>query len=360
MKSIYFDESGNTGADLLNPDQKVYVLASTDLENNKAKNLLSKYFSNPDEVHFKKLKNSNIGKAKILKFFTDNYKFIQHFCKVSIYDKAFVTCCHMINYCVEPIFYEQQIDAYDEGMIVAFTNMFYFCSKSFCGEEKINNVYECFVSFIRNKTLNTLRNFRKAIREAKSSCANEDFKHGELSILESSLSDTQKFEDLSWKSIDPSISCFIDLTQHWMKQYPNEELSICHDESKILQQHDYYINTLCNIKSAPKNVGYGSYKYIFPMRIKSLSFVDSKMNPSVQLCDLVASALSLAWRNYSTPKSDFEKKLQNIFKNFQCTTIVSPSTNVSPDSSKKKRKKDINAVDYLAEQFYKAKNKLNS
>lgn len=355
MKSIYFDESGNTGADLLNPDQKVYVLASTDLENNQAENLLDKYFTRTSEVHFKKLKQSNNGKTQLLKFFKENYKFIQHFLKVSIYDKAYITCCHMLNYCIEPILYERQIDVYDEGMIVAYTNMFYFCSKTFCGEEKINNVYNCFVSFIRNQSIETLRSFRKAIREAKSSCINEDFKNTELTLLEDSLSDTKKFQELSWKSIDPSISCFVDLTQHWMKQYPKEDLLICHDESNILQQHEYYINTLSHLRSTPKIIGYGDYKYVFPMRISNLSFVDSKTNPAVQVCDLVASALSLTWRNYSKPTNDFEIELKKIFKNFKCTTIVGPSTNVLPDVTKKKGKKDINAVDYLAEQFYKAR-----
>lgn len=352
MKSIYFDESGNTGADLLNPEQKIYVLASTDLDNNKAKELLDKYFSTTNEIHFKILKRSNSGKKQILDFFRKNYKFIQHFFKVSIYDKSYVTCCHMINYCIEPILYEQNIDAYDEGMIVGYTNMFYFCSKTFCEEEKINNVYRCFISFIRDKNIETLRAFRKSIREAKLACINEDFKNRELSLLESSLSDTEKFQDLSWKSIDPSISCFIDLTQHWMNQYPKEELLICHDKSNILQQHEYYIDTLCNIKSTPKRVGYGDYKYTFPMKIKDLTFVDSKTNPSVQLCDLVSSALAFTWRSYTEPKDDFEKELKKILNNFQCTTIVSPSKNVLPDPTKKKNKKDINAVDYIAEQFY--------
>ena len=56
MKRIYFDESGNTGPDLLNKEQPLYILCSTDLDEEKSKELLAKYFPNKNEVHFNSFK----------------------------------------------------------------------------------------------------------------------------------------------------------------------------------------------------------------------------------------------------------------------------------------------------------------
>ena len=55
-KIIYFDESGNTGQDMLNADQKVFVLASVNY-NIEQLNQLKSIFDNNHEVHFKNLKN---------------------------------------------------------------------------------------------------------------------------------------------------------------------------------------------------------------------------------------------------------------------------------------------------------------
>lgn len=42
QKTIFMDESGHTGSDHLNSEQKVFVLASTDFEESEARKLIDK------------------------------------------------------------------------------------------------------------------------------------------------------------------------------------------------------------------------------------------------------------------------------------------------------------------------------
>ena len=81
MDTIYFDESGNTGADLLNNEQPIFVLSSVLLNNIDSERICNKYLSTEaQELHFtnlKKYKKHHDGVLGLLKddfFNTSNVK----------------------------------------------------------------------------------------------------------------------------------------------------------------------------------------------------------------------------------------------------------------------------------------------
>jgi hypothetical protein len=63
MEQVGFDESGNTGEDLLNAQQPVFVLASVHVSEEDASSLLG---LRTRELHFTREKNSQKGRQKIL------------------------------------------------------------------------------------------------------------------------------------------------------------------------------------------------------------------------------------------------------------------------------------------------------
>lgn len=62
---IYIDESGNTGQDLLNQDQRVFILSSNNF-NDSELNELKAIFNECNELHFVKLKKSEKGRKAII------------------------------------------------------------------------------------------------------------------------------------------------------------------------------------------------------------------------------------------------------------------------------------------------------
>jgi len=62
--TISFDESGNTGQDLLNKDQGAFVLSSSNFSDSEIE-ILSNIFDTENEIHFKKLKKSSKGRKQI-------------------------------------------------------------------------------------------------------------------------------------------------------------------------------------------------------------------------------------------------------------------------------------------------------
>lgn len=67
MNKIYFDEAGNTGADLLNKDQNIFILCSNSYTKEETEEFI-KLFKNKSELHFVKLKKSEEGRKSIINF----------------------------------------------------------------------------------------------------------------------------------------------------------------------------------------------------------------------------------------------------------------------------------------------------
>jgi hypothetical protein len=72
MTTIYCDEAGNSGANLLDPEQPCFVLASNDFSREEAESLLDHVRSAQGaEPKFTSLKKSGAGIAKLIRFLAD-------------------------------------------------------------------------------------------------------------------------------------------------------------------------------------------------------------------------------------------------------------------------------------------------
>jgi len=67
--AVAIDESGNTGSDLLSPEQPVFALASTGISVNEAENLVARIRTpQTQEIKFSKLKKTATGRRRIIEF----------------------------------------------------------------------------------------------------------------------------------------------------------------------------------------------------------------------------------------------------------------------------------------------------
>jgi len=113
METIYFDEAGNTGQDLLNKEQNVFVLASVHF-NEKELRVFQEIFKSHNEIHFKKLKETKFGRERILEFI--NHNLISEdriICSVS--NKEYVVVAQIVDLLIETVYHERGIDIYQFG-----------------------------------------------------------------------------------------------------------------------------------------------------------------------------------------------------------------------------------------------------
>jgi len=358
MKKIYFDESGNTGPDLLNTEQPVYILCSTELPEEVAQQYLSKYFTGLKKIHFKNMKNAKSNQKKILNFLTEYIEEIWRHSKISIFHKEFTITCKMLDYLVEPYFYERGIDFYDEGRNICYSNMFFYTFYSVLGRRDLNEMCSLFLKLITEKSDTTINNFYTYVKHITDHC-NSKYLKNELEIL---LNSRDQIYDLikyvNRADFDPALSSLIFLIHKWMDE-DNEGLEIVHDRSVTIDKRSNDINFLREMTNTKTRVGYGQVTAEYPLNIKNFEFTPSNSSPSIQICDIIASSLCFAYKNPEQDKLDFHSELVKKLTGYPIDNIIWPSTNISLDENRRKKTGDINPIDYLAEQMQKNNYKKN-
>ena len=98
---IAFDESGNTGQDLLSIAQPIFVLASVNFDEDEAKSLCDSLKGNQaEEVHFTKLKKSRSGRSNVLKFLDKNIISTEKII-ISVYHKKYMVVTKVVDLLIE-------------------------------------------------------------------------------------------------------------------------------------------------------------------------------------------------------------------------------------------------------------------
>ncbi|MCR5317741.1 MAG: DUF3800 domain-containing protein [Treponema sp.] len=352
MKRIFFDESGNTGPDLLNKEQPLYILCSTDFNEEKARKLLGKYFPDRREVHFKDLKKSSKGRQQLSSFYNDNYLLLQNNCKVIGFQKDFTLVCNFLLYVYEPYLYENGFDFFDEGFNIRISNLFYYCFPAFCGKEFAVKLYNQFKMCISEKSDENNKKLVSLLIDARKNCSDKDFAKDILDEIIFACNDlSENLSEIDISYLDPSYSALINLIQLWMKD-SHDSLEIWHDESNSVAKRKKDIDFLSKLSINPTEVGYGEIKATYPLNVKKLSFVESNNSASIQICDLVSSILFFVNTSPKKYSENFHKEMKSLFHNYQFSNLVIPSTDVEPMLERKRKPGEKDMVDFLAEQYY--------
>lgn len=122
MRTIYLDESGYTGGDLLNPDQRFFVVASSVIEDAEADAFLRRSFPRyrGDEFKF-----SNIWRRQslrgALRGFAGELPALADRLFLYVIDKRFCLLTKMLDYLIEPTLADR-FDFYRDGYAQRFMN----------------------------------------------------------------------------------------------------------------------------------------------------------------------------------------------------------------------------------------------
>jgi hypothetical protein len=288
---VAFDESGNTGADLLNQDQPIFTLASvcfTDHEANQLANILKSPQS--QEIRFQGLKRRRPRQSKIIKFL--RHRLIRpEKVKVSIVHKKFMVVTKIVDLLIEPDFYRRGIDFYEKGHNIATSNMLFLVLPTMCGESAVDDWLYHFVRMIRFQTSVNVEMFYRQ-SDLLINRFPEDTPIPVLDIISSSrLSIDNILRAFNELSLDPAIPCFVQHCVEWGKELKTE-FDVYHDVSKPLARDKELLKYLMARDEKEIEVGYDRRKVVYPLKANGIQFVDSKNCLQVQLADLISSVLA--------------------------------------------------------------------
>lgn len=345
---ISFDESGNTGQDLLNPDQKVFVLSSVNYSNEDIE-VLTSLFDVDNELHFQKLKNSTKGRKQLIEFL--NHRLITENNIIShVSDKEFLVTAQIVDKLIEVSLYNKGIDIYQYGKNIAITNLLYYAGKARWNKYLYREILENFIQMVRLKSDDHIDAFYSSVESLQQSVSpKERFLLDE--IIESKSEINEIIETFEKFTIDVTLSSFLVICDLWYRKL-GEKFSILFDNSKQISHYQGIIDFMKNFNSEVSEIGYGNRTMVFPKQIINIELVDSNDSKSVQLADLIASSIAFMYNNKNVKYSKFVQEIREsrLLNLSNCHTIC-PSTKVSPVELGMEDSNGINILDYLVEKL---------
>ena len=285
MECFRIDESGYTGFDLMNSEQRFQGAAAVAISDEYAKYLIKEHFPRlkATELKYRALARRPKNHPRLLGLLGDilaNYKCVTYVC-----DKRFLLLLMFLDYAVEPFYYERAVDFYADGQNYSLASLLYFVGPTLLGKNAFDALQSAFQFAMKEKTPKALADLILAARKTK---------WRELPEALGPLAGYEAPECLS-AIATPGVTtdaAFIVLQAliSRMEAMTDGPYRVEHDQSKnLLTYHallERYINHDDEIEFRQSEIA----SIRFPLKLASVSQVDSKTSPAVQLADVMIGA----------------------------------------------------------------------
>jgi hypothetical protein len=347
-KLVVFDESGNTGADLLNSDQPTFVLASCDFSVDEAEALLRNVSDDrSNELKLSRIKKSAIGRKGIIRFLSDPLLRKER-AKVFYFHKKYMALSKIIDLLVENLAHRDGVDLYKNGGNIAVSNFHYYCIPAYYGEVLFHQMLSSFVRMFRERTAVSINYFYDTIVSLYEQCQDTDFKPMLLPIVASSEIIIDVLHHNKISALDPAIPAFFAHSTVWGEQY-GAYFKILHDESKPIAREQETLEQLMDLTGPYEKIGYDRRTFEFPIRSDGIEFGDSKADSRLQVADLISGSCNHWARGISDARYQDE-----LWKELNCLDMkklvigaVWPSLNVTPEDLETGDGCGVNSVDMI-------------
>lgn len=311
--TIYCDEAGNSGANLLDAEQPLFVLASNNYCEDEANALLEIVRSGQGgEPKFSSLRKSNAGRARLLAVFA-NELISDRRIFIDSYHKRFMIVTKMVDLIAETLVHNVGGDLYEGGANIAMSNMLYHCMPVYCGTESTDRFLSSFVGLIRNRQHRDMLIFHDAGRQMLENSSSEDFKHDIDWFTNPMYFDHWWGDGFDSKALDPAIPALFNHIVEWGAR-EEDRFHIVHDSSKpiLASQHEFEEMMALDGESS-QEIGQDRRKIMFPLRALTLSQSDSLARPQLQIADLCAGLTNHFYKNLlAGSKDDLSELAQDI------------------------------------------------
>jgi hypothetical protein len=341
---VVFDESGHTGANLLDPNQPVFVLASVLVSDDEATSLLH---DGGRESKFSSLKNSQAGRHRIVEILNSPVLGEGRLVMSGMH-KPFMAVAKMVDLLVEPLARRDGLDLYERGANIALANMWHLCLPVFLGREPFALIQARFVAMVRTPTPKTIGEFYTAVERAYLLHQEKEFST-ELATLLATRPIAERDANV-WNDsqLDPSIPSFVQHASVWTGRL-RTAFTIMHDQSKPLKNAEALLQAMMNTSEQPREIGHDRRKMLFPILANGIDFRDSAEIRQLQVADLVAGSAAYCLRAIAQNVSDpFVEELLATRALSSPYLPLWPERKITPEELGTAEGGGVDAADYVA------------
>ncbi|HWY33406.1 MAG TPA: DUF3800 domain-containing protein, partial [Nitrosopumilaceae archaeon] len=217
---VYFDESGNSGDNLLDKAQPVFTLASHDYTLAEAEEILKplRELSNAGELHFKTIrKSANQRKALLGCFSNPLIKKERAFCFWT--HKQFLVCVQITDKLLEKVFYERGYDIAKGEQNIAYANLLYALGTTGWPPDRFDELCASFLRWGRSGNVAEATGFYESLEKL-----DRKLKYTADFILINDIKSSKEYmaeisNGLGKYVFDVTLPCFTSHVFHWSGIY---------------------------------------------------------------------------------------------------------------------------------------------
>jgi hypothetical protein len=346
MVTVYMDESGYTGYDLLNVDQPFQAASSLIIDEKTAQHLIKDMFPRSSA---KELKHKRLSKyesyweplLEIQKRILNDFSGLTYVC-----DKKYFLILRFLDDCVEPFFYQNGVNFFKDGQNYALASLLYYTAGTFWGKKQFDDLLYLYQRASKSKTI---LNIDLLTDHAKSLIGKE------LSEFLFPLSRKMEscFKDILKPNNDTDVVLIVILSLiNRLEEIINTGYIIVHDTSNKLEIYKKVIERFIGIS---ENISFKSTKiasFNFTLKLSAVEQKDSKSSFAIQLADLLVGGViehCMALKGI-VPKNDYNQRVMENYNDFNLLHML-PSTDFEENRKFRDNNQNFEFVDFLAEKF---------
>lgn len=348
MTCFRIDESGYTGFDLLNADQRFQGASAIAINNDDAERLIKEHFPRlqAPELKYNALSRRASNHPRLLGLLKDLLSDFD--CVTYVADKRFMLTLMFVDYSVEPFYYERGVDLYENGQNYAMAAMLHMAGPALLGETEFAALMDAFQLAMKEKNPQSLQKLVEAA---------EATNWRELPEVLGPLAQYADRDCLSaistpGVSTDIAIVVLISLITR-MEVMAKGVYRVEHDQSKNLLT---YHNLLQRYIENDEEVEFRATEITslrFPLKLDEVVQVDSKSSPAVQLADVMIGAAIEAGNTLTGLRAGGldPEALMLLYREDQFIHML-PSIDFEEQRRFRSGSQNSQAIDYLASNIF--------
>lgn len=346
MTCFRIDESGYTGFDLLNSEQRFQGATAIAIEEDDAAALIKHHFPRlqAPELKYSALSRRPANHAPLLALLRDllaGYKSVTYVC-----DKRYLLALMFLEFAAEPFYYERQINFYENGENFTLGSILYKAGPALVGKEPFERLMAAFQRAMKEKSSVALNALVAAARSADWRQLPEA-----LGPIATAAPECLAAIALPGITTDAAMVVLQALISR-MEAMTDGPYRVEHDRSKNLETYHSLIQKLTDHDAEVEFRSSEIATLKFPLKMSGVVQVDSKESPAVQLADvLVGATLETANTLANLRKGGLDpEKVIPLYAEDQIIHLL-PSLDVAEQRRFRSGSQGAEMIDYFAANF---------
>jgi hypothetical protein len=349
MECFRIDESGYTGFDLLNKDQRFQGASAIAIGDDDAAHLIKEHFPRlrSAELKYRSLARREGNQERLIALQRDlltNYKCVTYIC-----DKQFLLVLMFMDYAVEPFYFERGLNFYEDGQNYAAASLLKLAGPALLGQSAYDELLHAFQNAVKKKTPASLMALVAAAQATKWQEFPEFLgplaKYAAPECL-TAIATPEVNSDAAFVVLQSLISR--------MEAITDRPYRVEHDKSKNLQQYHCLLQTFIDHDQQVefRQTEIASFK--FPLKLTEVVQVDSETSPAVQLADVMIGAAIEAANTLAGLRGGGldPEAVMSLYKGNQIIHLI-PSIDFEEQRNFRKGTQAAELIDYFATNFSK-------